>query len=390
MGDKKDVQKISSLEELENVIKAQGWIVQEVTWRLVNAPKEQIIGIVRNYGGGVTFDLQFSVKENMTKSELENLVVKISNKCQYEIDDVRNVLSSEEKQQLKADLSSLSELMNELEITHDEQKSLMQVVYNKMRNELRKQSTELLSFNPLEFDTKTNILSDFKKHGSSQQVAEALLNSSCALDKLSNWVDNKWLNREHNTETYQDCIDWVLDKNREVFEVKLVEQDTYYNRDYYIDNENNYYQYDGDREIFDQHALGYVGKEDAEGYHYFDSYGSTDNTTNKLVDVVDEFDNYDPKVVPAKTLEGWSWVKYNDGSGHLESPNGDEYMAYNLSSNEYCVTRKDNWDYLPLDCYYADGIDKEKFKPFEWMEQYMTENVINKEQEKTAEIEHER
>lgn len=46
---------------------------------------------------------------------------------------------------------------------------------------------------------------------------------------------------------------------------------------------------------------------------------------------------------------GWEWVKYNDGSGHLEGPEGQQFFSYDLSpyasSNgvEFKETDSDRW-----------------------------------------------
>ena len=43
-----------------------------------------------------------------------------------------------------------------------------------------------------------------------------------------------------------------------------------------------------------------------------------------------------PSVTPAKTLPtGWVWVRYDDGSGHLESPDGKSWFSFDLDTNEY-------------------------------------------------------
>lgn len=40
----------------------------------------------------------------------------------------------------------------------------------------------------------------------------------------------------------------------------------------------------------------------------------------------------DHKIVPAKALpEGWAWIEYDDGSGHLEAPDGRHYYSYDLA-----------------------------------------------------------
>ena len=89
-------------------------------------------------------------------------------------------------------------------------------------------------------------------------------------------------------------------------------------------------------------------------------------------------------IVPAKKLgEGWNWHKYDDGSGHLESPEGKEYMSYDLQTNEYRITRDSSYDLFPLSYYYADGVDPSKFKPFEYMENEMIDYVLPREKNNT-------
>lgn len=96
---------------------------------------------------------------------------------------------------------------------------------------------------------------------------------------------------------------------------------------------------------------------------------------------LDDFDDIQEKIVPAKKLgEGWNWHKYDDGSGHLESPDGKEYMLYDLCTNEYQETINSSYDFFPLNYYYADGVDPDKFKPFEYMEDEMIK-YISKENE---------
>ena len=91
-------------------------------------------------------------------------------------------------------------------------------------------------------------------------------------------------------------------------------------------------------------------------------------------------------VIPAEKLgEGWNWHKYNDGSGYLESPDGKQYMSYDLDTNEYKVTRDLNYDFFPLSYYYVDGVDPSEFNPFEYMENEMLNFVLPKER-KSKEI----
>ena len=90
--------------------------------------------------------------------------------------------------------------------------------------------------------------------------------------------------------------------------------------------------------------------------------------------------NFEEKIVPSEKLgRGWYWHKYNDGSGYLESPDGKEYMSYDLDTNEYKETNDSQYEFFPLSYYYADGINPSEFKPFEYMENEMIEVILPKE-----------
>lgn len=121
-----------------------------------------------------------------------------------------------------------------------------------------------------------------------------------------------------------------------------------------------------------------------------ENYIDWDKVNQKLSDEVnkekenirsDDFNDIQEKIVPAEKLrEGWNWHKYDDGSGHLESPEGKEYMLYDLCTNEYQETINSSYEFFPLNYYYVDGVDPEKFKPFEYMEDEMIK-YISKENE---------
>lgn len=83
-------------------------------------------------------------------------------------------------------------------------------------------------------------------------------------------------------------------------------------------------------------------------------------------------------IIESESLEGWHWYKYDDGSGHLESPDEEEYMSYDLSTNEYKITKESDWELFPLSYYYADGVEPEKFDPFKFMEQEMLDYNLQK------------
>ncbi len=66
---------------------------------------------------------------------------------------------------------------------------------------------------------------------------------------------------------------------------------------------------------------------------------------------------------PAQLLEdGWRWVEYDDGSGHLENPNGKSVISYDYTTQEYRDVHS-NYDkkcITPLDCFdIAIGYDIE-------------------------------
>ena len=98
-----------------------------------------------------------------------------------------------------------------------------------------------------------------------------------------------------------------------------------------------------------------------------------------------DYDNIEVKIIPCKKLgEGWFWHKYDDGSGHLESPEGKEYMLYDLCTNEYKVDNNSKYyDFFPLNYYYADGFEPSKFNAFDFMEHEMIEVILPKEKKQT-------
>lgn len=100
--------------------------------------------------------------------------------------------------------------------------------------------------------------------------------------------------------------------------------------------------------------------------------------------ILNDSDEIKETIVPAEKLgEGWNWHKYNDGSGHLESPDGKKYMSYDLNTNEYQETINSSYEFFPLNYYYADGIEPDKFNPFEYMEDEMSK-YISKESEELS------
>ena len=43
--------------------------------------------------------------------------------------------------------------------------------------------------------------------------------------------------------------------------------------------------------------------------------------------------------------DGWVWIDYDDGSGHLESPSGEEYVIYDFCTQEYKYVNE-RWSFM--------------------------------------------
>ena len=96
----------------------------------------------------------------------------------------------------------------------------------------------------------------------------------------------------------------------------------------------------------------------------------------------DEYEDFEEIIVPVEKLgEGWNWHKYDDGSGYLESPEGKEYMSYDLCTNEYMFDNNSDWEFFPLSYYYADGIEPSEFKAFDFMENEIFKKILSKEKD---------
>lgn len=62
---------------------------------------------------------------------------------------------------------------------------------------------------------------------------------------------------------------------------------------------------------------------------------------------------------PALLLEeGWTWTDYQDGSGHLKSPSGEEYVSYDFITSEY-KDSNNKWHFMDE---YPDRTDFYQFK----------------------------
>ena len=68
----------------------------------------------------------------------------------------------------------------------------------------------------------------------------------------------------------------------------------------------------------------------------------------------------------------WHWIDYDDGSGHLQSPDGKSYFKYDWSTKEYKVSDKSGWDFFDDG---APGTDS-SFSTFKsYAQNYILKNV---------------
>ncbi len=104
-----------------------------------------------------------------------------------------------------------------------------------------------------------------------------------------------------------------------------------------------------------------------------------DNSEIKEVKTFTYDDEMESVDVPCKILgKEFHWEKFYDGSGCLVSSDGNEYMFYDLQTNEYKVTKESSYEFFPLDYYYVDGISPKDFKPFEYMEKEMRDKILSR------------
>ncbi len=120
-----------------------------------------------------------------------------------------------------------------------------------------------------------------------------------------------------------------------------------------------------------------------------EDYDGTHTLTKENGEVVDmiEYEEYEdesieeyeetlPERIQAETLPpGWTWVKYDDASGHLESPEGKSYMIYDMNTKEYKIEDDssswhcyiEGWNIIPYTIEEIREYDKGFFKEAEGM-----------------------
>ncbi len=102
-------------------------------------------------------------------------------------------------------------------------------------------------------------------------------------------------------------------------------------------------------------------------------------------DDIDSYYEQPPIKEPAQILpEGWFWLKFYDGSGYLESPDGHRYMEYDSCTKEYKFDENDSsygcyiegWNIVP---YTLEEIQEYDNNFFNFAEKQVIERVLNKE-----------
>lgn len=94
------------------------------------------------------------------------------------------------------------------------------------------------------------------------------------------------------------------------------------------------------------------------------------------------------KINKAENLSGgWNWIHYDDGSGHLRSPEGEKYFLYDWNTGEYKISEEDeHYDFYLDENYSTNGYSIGSFEEFkEYAEKYINENVISQQKTITQE-----
>lgn len=142
---------------------------------------------------------------------------------------------------------------------------------------------------------------------------------------------------------------------------------------------------------FDEIMVVMNNVDEGVDYVVFTSKNDVDTTqfcTNELWELIAYFENVPfiaLRKVQSKTLpEGWIWYKYYDKSGHLESPNGEDYFSYDMTTGEYKITPESSYDFFLEENYdISGGYSIGGFQDFiDFAEKYIKENVLKSQERK--------
>lgn len=195
------------------------------------------------------------------------------------------------------------------------------------------------------------------------------------------------------------CVDWDY-RNIDMTEphlqsIEIIDNDILVNCELFSPEIDDYVSCNGgiinDKNIVKRFEdLDLTNKEDVLDFiTVINNYINWEEVNTNLSDEIDkeligsdEYEDFEETIVPAEKLgEGWNWHKYDDGSGYLESPEGKEYMSYDLCTNEYMFDNNSDWEFFPLSYYYADGIEPSEFKAFDFMENEIFKKILSKEKD---------
>lgn len=119
-----------------------------------------------------------------------------------------------------------------------------------------------------------------------------------------------------------------------------------------------------DLKLFAQYTEFKIAEEEFEKYSNNDLIISYKNNKES---------EEDKQIIEAKSLpKGWKWIEYNDGSGHLNSPDDENYFFYDLQTKEYKIKKDEHYD-----LYTGTFFDFKKYA-----EKYIIENIMIKVGEK--------
>lgn len=142
---------------------------------------------------------------------------------------------------------------------------------------------------------------------------------------------------------------------------------------------------------FDEIMVVMNNVDEGVDYVVFTSKNDVDTTefcTNELWELIAYFENVPfiaLRKVQSKTLpEGWIWYKYYDKSGHLESPNGEDYFSYDMTTGEYKITPESSYDFFLEENYdIPGGYSIGGFQDFiDFAEKYIKDNILKSQERK--------
>lgn len=119
------------------------------------------------------------------------------------------------------------------------------------------------------------------------------------------------------------------------------------------------------------------------GHYFSDEYSAQKDLVSRGNDKIIHYDNIksneDTKKQAVSLPDGWHWVNYDDGSGHLQSPDGKDYFSYDWTTGEYKITPDKSYDFFMVENYESGGYSIGSFADFkEYAEKWVKDNVLTR------------